>query len=104
MTGRRSGAVYTFPVAYVRDGDQVTITVGWPERKRWWRNLLDGAPVTLVLSGVERTGTARAIGDEQAGVTVEVQLDAGDGSSDVSRLATRDGDRSWRAVRCSRRS
>lgn len=75
VTGRRSGAAYTFPVAYVQDGEQVTITVGWPERKRWWRNLLEGAPVTLVLRGVERIGSAQVHGDEQGGVTVEVRLD-----------------------------
>ena len=76
VTGRRSGNTFTFPVAYSQEGEQVTIVVGWPERKRWWRNLLDAAPVTLVLHGVERTGSARATGDEQAGVSVEVALDS----------------------------
>lgn len=76
VTGRRSGRRYTFPVAYSRDGDRVTIEVGWPERKVWWRNLRDGGPVVMRLRGVERTGQARALGDQSTGVTVRVELDA----------------------------
>jgi deazaflavin-dependent oxidoreductase (nitroreductase family) len=74
VTGRRSGRAYTIPVAYRREGDLVTIDVGWPERKRWWRNLREPARVTLRLGGVERTGEARAIGDEHTGVRVAVRL------------------------------
>ena len=83
VTGRRSGRTFTFPVGYRQDGDRVTIGVDWPERKRWWRNLVDGAPVELRLRGVRRTGMARARGDEHSGVTVDVELDgapAGDAS------------------------
>ena len=76
VTGRRSGRTYTFPVGYERDGERVTIGVDWPDRKRWWRNLREPAPVELRLSGVRRTGTAQAHGDDHLGVTVEVLLDA----------------------------
>jgi F420H(2)-dependent quinone reductase len=75
ITGRRSGRTFTFPVGYHQDGDRVTIGVDWPERKRWWRNLSEDAPVEIWLAGVRRAGTARAHGDEHAGVTVEIQLD-----------------------------
>jgi hypothetical protein len=75
VTGRRSGRAFTFPVGYHRDGDRVTIGVDWPERKRWWRNLSESAPVEIWLAGVRRSGTGRAHGDEHAGVTVEIQLD-----------------------------
>jgi hypothetical protein len=75
VTGRRSGRAFTFPVGYHRDGDRVTIGVDWPERKRWWRNLSDAAPVEIWLAGVRRAGTGQARGDEHAGVTVEIQLD-----------------------------
>jgi hypothetical protein len=75
VTGRRSGRTFTFPVGYHRDGDRVTIGVASPERKRWWRNLRDAAPVEIWLAGVRRAGTGRAHGDEHAGVTVEIQLD-----------------------------
>ncbi len=68
---------YTFPVAYTRDGDVVTIEVGWPERKRWWRNLRGaGAPVAVRIAGEARTGHALASGDERSGVEVKVELDS----------------------------
>ena len=63
VTGRRGGRTFTFPVGYHRDGDRVTIGVGWSGRKRWWRNLVGGARVELRLGGVRRTGTASARGD-----------------------------------------
>ena len=75
VTGRRSGRTFTFPVGYRKDGDRVTIGVASPERKRWWRNLVDAAPVEIRLAGVRRAGTGQARGDEHAGVTVEIQLD-----------------------------
>ena len=74
VTGRRSRRAFTFPVGYHRDGDRVTIGVDWPERKLWWRNLSDAAPVEIWLAGVRRAGTGRAHGDEHAGVTVEIDL------------------------------
>jgi deazaflavin-dependent oxidoreductase (nitroreductase family) len=82
VTGRRSGRTFTFPVGYHRDRERVIIGVGWPERKRWWRNLVDGGRVEIRLAGVRRHGTARARGDEHAGVTVEVDLD---GAPDAPR-------------------
>jgi hypothetical protein len=85
VTGRRSGRTFTFPVGYERDGDRVTIGVDWPERKRWWRNLSDAAPVEIWLAGVRRVGTARAHGDEHAGVTVEIQLDDAAGPGPVTQ-------------------
>ena len=75
VTGRRSGRTFTFPVGYDRDGDRVTVGVDWPERKRWWRNLLEPAPVEIWLAGVHRTGTGQARGDEHTGVSVEIDLD-----------------------------
>ena len=75
VTGRRSGRTFTFPVGYGRDGDRVTVGVDWPERKRWWRNLLEPAPVEIWLAGVHRTGTGQARGDEHTGVSVEIELD-----------------------------
>ena len=75
VTGRRSGRSYTFPVAYLEQDGEVTIDVGWPERKRWWRNLGDGGSVGLLLRGVQRTGQATVSGDEEVGVTVHVRLD-----------------------------
>jgi hypothetical protein len=53
----------------------VSIVVGWPNRKLWWRNLRNGGSVRLRLRGEERTGRAQVHGKEQTGVKVEVQLD-----------------------------
>jgi deazaflavin-dependent oxidoreductase (nitroreductase family) len=75
VTGRRSGRRYTFPVSYRQDGERVLITVGWPERKLWWRNLTDGGRVEMRIRGARRSGQAVARGDEDTGVTVEVRLD-----------------------------
>ena len=73
VTGRLSGREYTIPVLYKRDGGTVRIEVGWPERKRWWRNLTGaGAPVRMRVGNEEYRGLAVARGDEVAGVTVEV--------------------------------
>ena len=81
VTGRRSGRTFTFPVGYHRDRERVTIGVGWPGRKRWWRNLVDGGRVEIRLAGVRRHGTAWARGDEHSGVTVEIDLDGAASSS-----------------------
>jgi hypothetical protein len=75
VTGRRSGREHTLPVAYEVAGERVAIPVLWPERKLWWRNLRDGAPVRLRLRGVERAGLAQATVDDRGGVSVEVVLD-----------------------------
>jgi len=75
VTGRRSAREYTFPVGYRERDGRVLIEIGWPERKVWWRNLREAAPVRLRLRGVDRVGEAIARGDERTGVTVEVKLD-----------------------------
>jgi F420H(2)-dependent quinone reductase len=78
VTGRRTGRQHSFPVAYQESAQLLTIPVLWPERKLWWRNLLDGAPVQLRLRGEHRTGQAHArVGDDDQ-VTVEVLLDPPD--------------------------
>jgi hypothetical protein len=57
VTGRRTGAVYTFPVSYHRDGDLLTIV----SARNWWRNLRDGpVPVTVWLRGRRRAASAWA--------------------------------------------
>jgi len=87
VTGRRSGRRYTFPVGYRQDGDRVIINVGWPERKRWWRNLRDGDRVEMRIRGRRRVGRAQAHGDEHAGVTVEIRLEGSAGSEEGAQAA-----------------
>lgn len=79
ITGRRTGRRFTIPVEYAQEGDEVTIGVGWPERKVWWRNLREPAPVTVRLHGRDYAGSAVAEGDERTGVLVRVTLDRNGG-------------------------
>jgi hypothetical protein len=62
-------------VAYKRDGNTVTIGVQAPDANNWWRNFLDGGPITLQLDGVHRSGYAVSSRDDRGRVTVTVQLD-----------------------------
>jgi F420H(2)-dependent quinone reductase len=74
-TGRRSGRKISLPVGYEERGpDHLTITVGGPSKKVWWRNLRDEAPVSLVLRGSHRSGLARSREDQSGEVIVEVRL------------------------------
>jgi len=74
VTGLRSHRAFTFPVGYRQEGDHLQVNLDWPERKRWWRNLRGGAPVTVLLRGVPRTGTGTAQEDAHGGITVEIDL------------------------------
>lgn len=49
VTGRRSGAVYTIPVNYVMRGREALVIS--PRTHIWWKNLIEGAPVTAYLQG-----------------------------------------------------
>lgn len=76
-TGRKSGRSFSLPVAYVRQGRNVTIGVSLPERKGWWRNFTgDGGRLALWLDGAELSGRATAGRDERGQVTVDVVLDS----------------------------
>ena len=76
--GRKSGKTFEIPVNYRRSGDSITIWVGMPDKKSWWRNFLGaGGTVTLVgLDGRDRTGHAVATRNDRGAVSVRVQLDA----------------------------
>jgi hypothetical protein len=76
-TGRRSGREYTIPCFYRDKGDEVTIAVGWPQRKLWWRNLTgEGGPVRLLVRGQELRGHAIATRDPDRDALVRVRVDS----------------------------
>jgi hypothetical protein len=75
VTGRRSGRSFTLPVGYTADEGLLRIPVMFAERKLWWRNLRDGAPVVLRLRGEDRAGRAVVARTPSGGVRVEVALD-----------------------------
>lgn len=70
--GRRSGRRFTIPVMYAEREGTLTIFVGHPERKRWWRNLRVGAEVEVRLRGRRLRGQAEVVEDSAA---VETYLD-----------------------------
>lgn len=75
-TGRRSGRTFSIPVAYRRrDDENIDIGANMPDAKTWWRNFLgDGAPLSVMLDGVERAGHGVAHRDDEGRVTVQVCL------------------------------
>jgi len=64
VTGRKSGKNYSTPVNYLRDGN--TLWVISTRARTWWRNLIDGAPLEVLLSGQDLKAQGEAIVDEQA--------------------------------------
>jgi len=60
-TGRKTGKRYRLPVGYLRVGDTL-LTTSY-KRRKWWRNLRDGADVTLRLQGKDVTGYAEVVED-----------------------------------------
>jgi hypothetical protein len=61
--GRRSGRRFTIPVMYAERDGALTIFVGYPERKRWWRNLRVGSEVQVRLRGRRLRGQAEVFED-----------------------------------------
>jgi deazaflavin-dependent oxidoreductase (nitroreductase family) len=61
VSGRRTGQTYTFPVQYVEDDGELWVYVGDEAAKTWWRNLVGGGDVEVLLRRRRRTGTARAL-------------------------------------------
>ena len=76
-TGRKSGREHTIPTFYREKGDEVTIAVGWPDRKVWWRNLTgEGGPVRLVVKGQELRGHAVATREPGRDALVRVRVES----------------------------
>lgn len=71
-TGRRTGRTHRLVTRYTRKGTAVVITVGFPQRKTWWRNLEGGRPVRLWLAGEEQRAYGRVVqGDDALRVVAE---------------------------------
>jgi hypothetical protein len=63
VTGRGSGTERTFPVRYAESGGDLFVYVGVSPEKRWWRNVVGGAPARIVLGGRRLAATAETIED-----------------------------------------
>jgi deazaflavin-dependent oxidoreductase (nitroreductase family) len=68
FTGRKSGRSYTTPVSYSQHGDQVTIF----SHADWWKNLRNGAPVTLQIRGRELQGLAEAVAEDKRAIATQL--------------------------------
>jgi hypothetical protein len=71
--GRSSGRRFTIPAMYAEHDGTLTIYVGHPERKRWWRNFLSGSEVVDVWLRGRRLQMGADIVDNRA--AVETYLD-----------------------------
>lgn len=61
IVGRKSGRSMTFPVQYAASGNEIIVFPGHFERKQWWRNLQEPAPVEMLLGGTNHTGIGRSL-------------------------------------------
>jgi hypothetical protein len=82
--GRSSGRHFTIPVMYAEREGTLTIFVGHPERKRWWRNLRGGAEVEIRLRGQRLRGQAEVVKD---GAAVETYVDRYPGARTAIEVA-----------------
>jgi hypothetical protein len=58
-TGRKSGRSYTLPISYAQQNSRLLLITRRP--KAWWKNVADGAPVSLWLRGEQRAGWAKVV-------------------------------------------
>lgn len=61
VRGRKTGTDYTLPVQYARQGRLIYVMPGDPGRKHWWRNLIGGAPVRVLIEGASLSGDAEVL-------------------------------------------
>ena len=64
--GRKRGRWRSLPCMYARDGQDLYVVPGQPDRKVWWRNLRQPTPVRLRLQGRDWNGTATASSHPEA--------------------------------------
>lgn len=64
VTGCKTGNRYTTPVGYYREDGYLWVITN--RDRTWWRNLKDGANVTLHLHGKDVTGFAEVVLNEDA--------------------------------------
>lgn len=64
VRGRRTGEWHELPVQYARDEHDLVVFPGHPERKSWWRNLMDPAPVQVLVDGSWHPATGRVVGPD----------------------------------------
>jgi len=69
LFGRTSGHPVELPVAYAEDGCELIVVPGHWERKRWWRNLVPPAEVSVLRDGAWAPARARVVRPEEPAYT-----------------------------------
>lgn len=64
VTGRKTGKKYSTPVGFYREGDCLWVITS--RNRTWWRNVKNGANVSLLLNGKTINAFAEAELDEKA--------------------------------------
>lgn len=64
FTGRKTGKIYTTPVSYFQEENQVRIFT----HANWWKNLTGGAPVTLRIQGRDYQGIAEPVAEDKQAI------------------------------------
>jgi deazaflavin-dependent oxidoreductase (nitroreductase family) len=67
--GRKSGKLFNTPVGYMREGQSVIFFTD----HSWWKNLVNGAPVTLHIQGKKLEGTSQVVFDDKEQIARELQ-------------------------------
>ncbi len=62
VTGRKSGTIYSIPVNYERDGNEVMMTS--VRDRTWWKNLRGGSETRLRIKGETYSARTVAVEDE----------------------------------------
>jgi hypothetical protein len=70
--GRKSGREFTTPVRYIRSGPAIQCFTG--RTNQWWRNMREGAEVSLVIKGLSAPYTMTAIQDPEKVATSLAKL------------------------------
>ena len=70
FTGYKSGKEFTTPIHYVQEGETLRIVVVYP----WWKNLVGGTTVHVLLRGHTYTGTAEVFPEQYGEAVVKIHL------------------------------
>ncbi len=62
VIGRKSGTIYSIPVNYERNGNEVIITSA--KDRTWWKNLRGGSEARLRINGESYSARAEAVEDD----------------------------------------
>ena len=91
--GARTGAVYTAPLVYTRDGDNYVVIAskgGAPEDPQWFRNLVANPDVTVEVGAETIEVRARVAEGEERERLFRAQADAMPNFDDYAKATTRE--------------